>query len=369
MCARSHVVPINPSRASHHNSIPRLKIAASEKAVEIRLFIQRAIEEDLPTYMWSDSEAALKMINNSTTKFKAFFSNHLSKIHAGRSPTEWRYVDSAQNPADLTSRGIKAEDDEKWHFFHYGPDFLRKPESQWPKTVLQRPHTVNVAAVLTESAEREKKENIWTIVAEKRSAWANKCHLIATIKKTAERWRKKAKARTRSANSTIGSIFPIRLAEIVEAEQDLVKGIQRKHFSEEMDQLKSQGKITADCQATIKGRKINALRRLNPFVHDNDHLCVGSRLLNASISADAAFPLILPPKDENTKALIRHVHENKQHAGPKHTLCHLRQRFWINQGLQAVKSVISRCTSCQKRFKAPATQQMAPLPAMRVCVR
>ena len=42
ICARSHVIPLNPARALHHNSIPRLELTAAEKAVEIRLFIQRA---------------------------------------------------------------------------------------------------------------------------------------------------------------------------------------------------------------------------------------------------------------------------------------------------------------------------------------
>ena len=73
--------------------------------------------------MWSDSEAKLKMINNKTTRYRLFFANRLSKIHANSNVDEWRFVDSANNPADCTSRGIAA--DEKWRFFHNGPKFLR----------------------------------------------------------------------------------------------------------------------------------------------------------------------------------------------------------------------------------------------------
>ena len=102
---------------------------------------------------------------------------------------------------------------------------------------------------------------------------------------------------------------------------------------------------------------------LNPFVDDDDILRVGSRLVNADISNDIKFPFILPPKDENVKSLIRHVHHNDFHAGAKHTLCQLRQFAWITRGLQAVKSVVHSCFRCQRNFKRHADQQMAPLPS------
>ena len=90
LCARSHVVPLNPSRASHHNSIPRLELAAAEKAVEVCLFVERAARK------------------------------------------EWQYVESSSNPADYASRGIYAHEVEKWKIFHGGPAFLHKDEAEWP---------------------------------------------------------------------------------------------------------------------------------------------------------------------------------------------------------------------------------------------
>merc|ERR1712228_913096 len=37
-----------------------------------------------------------------------------------------------QNPADLCSKGIKANDYKKWEFYHKGPSFLLLPTSEWP---------------------------------------------------------------------------------------------------------------------------------------------------------------------------------------------------------------------------------------------
>ena len=44
LCSRSHVVPLDSSRASHHNSAPRLELFACEKGVELRAFVERSVE-------------------------------------------------------------------------------------------------------------------------------------------------------------------------------------------------------------------------------------------------------------------------------------------------------------------------------------
>ena len=73
VCAKSHVVPLNPARASHHNSIPRLELAAAEKAVEVGLFIERAARRKFPRVVfWSDSVPVLHQIFDMTTCFKKY---------------------------------------------------------------------------------------------------------------------------------------------------------------------------------------------------------------------------------------------------------------------------------------------------------
>ena len=127
LTARSHVVPINAARASHHGSIPRLELTAADKATELRQLIETSMMRVFPrTVMWTDSQCVLKQIFDTTKNFKAFFSNRLSKIHAATDNKEWRYVDSKNNPADHASRGIQAHKMEKWDVFHNGPRFLKK---------------------------------------------------------------------------------------------------------------------------------------------------------------------------------------------------------------------------------------------------
>ena len=95
-------------------------------------------------------------------------------------------------------------------------------------------------------------------------------------------------------------------------------------------------------------------------------LRVGSRLINADISYEQKYPLILPPKDTVVRSMIRSTHLRLVHAGPKATLTVIRRKFWVNRGLQATKSVINACVNCQKRHKKPMDQKMAALPDYRV---
>jgi hypothetical protein len=53
-----------------------------------------------------------------------------------------------------------------------------------------------------------------------------------------------------------------------------------------------------------------------------------------------------------------------------HTLAALRNKFFIIGGRTTLRRVNSKCITCQKAFKKPKDQKMAPLPADRldVCV-
>ena len=112
--------------------------------------------------------------------------------------------------------------------------------------------------------------------------------------------------------------------------------------------------------------KSSKLHLLNPFVGKDGLIRVGTRILYADVDDQAKYPVILPRDDGNVKALVRAFHVNERHSGPKHVLTQLRQTVWILQGLQACKTVVNHCVKCQRAFKKPLEQKMAPLPASRV---
>jgi hypothetical protein len=120
-----------------------------------------------------------------------------------------------------------------------------------------------------------------------------------------------------------------------------------------------------DPDARPELRKQNSiLLSIDPFVDANGILRAGVRLeLSTVISFDLKCPMILPSHGEAIELLVRREHELQLHAGVNHTLASLG-------GRTTVRRVTTKCVTCQKAFKRPRDQKMAPLPIdrMDVCV-
>ena len=85
--------------------------------------------------MWTDSECVIKWVRDTKTRFTTFIKNRLMKIAELTKVDEWRYVPTADNPADDCSRGLDPSDD-KWERFFHGPEFLKDDESKSPNKEL-----------------------------------------------------------------------------------------------------------------------------------------------------------------------------------------------------------------------------------------
>ncbi|MGL4647085.1 MAG: hypothetical protein ACRCVL_08375, partial [Cetobacterium sp.] len=48
---------------------------------------------------WTDSTSVLKYIQNETSRFKCFVANRVAEIQKVSETTQWRYVNSFNNPA------------------------------------------------------------------------------------------------------------------------------------------------------------------------------------------------------------------------------------------------------------------------------
>jgi hypothetical protein len=226
--------------------------------------------------------------------------------------------------------------------------------------VLKRDPAVYVNAIVTEPERNF--SSFFDEATKKCSSWHTKIRRIAFILRITTIWKLSSKAKTRATKATIPSSSCISKCELERAEILLITEIQYKHFALEIDALRKSSVNGPDARGHVT-KKSKSLRPHNPFVDKDGVLRVGSRILKANIASETKFPAILPPKDDVTITIIRHFHEMNHHAGPKFTLAASRQRYWINKGLQTTKSVIHRCMNCQRNFKSPMTQKMAPLPA------
>lgn len=61
------------------------------------------------------------------------------------------------------------------------------------------------------------------------------------------------------------------------------------------------------------------------------------------------------------------MHKQVMHGGVRETFTHIRQTYWIPQGRQLVKRIISKCVTCRKVEGPPfRSVPTPPLPQSRV---
>ena len=114
-------------------TIPRLELVAAVIGVDIVQFIQRETDLSISRVLyWTDSTSVLKYISNKIKRFHVFVANKISRILEASNPTEWRYVNTKLNPADLGSRGLLPNQLKAAELWFNGPTFLKDSENCWP---------------------------------------------------------------------------------------------------------------------------------------------------------------------------------------------------------------------------------------------
>ena len=113
-------------------SIPRLELCGAVQAVKVDAMLREELDVDLlPSTFWTDSHVVLGYIRNETRRFKVFVANRVGYILKYSEQTQWRYVSTDVNPADVISRGcLIGPLPPEWVS---GAKFLKRPQDSWIK--------------------------------------------------------------------------------------------------------------------------------------------------------------------------------------------------------------------------------------------
>ncbi|KAL5021845.1 hypothetical protein ScPMuIL_001000 [Solemya velum] len=107
---------------THGHTIPRLELCAAVLATEIAEIVRDQLDIQRDAFQFfSDSQVVLGYISNESRRFYIYVGNRVSKIRLFSKPSQWSFVHSECNPADIATRGLDASSlsQSKWIL---GPD-------------------------------------------------------------------------------------------------------------------------------------------------------------------------------------------------------------------------------------------------------
>ena len=123
-------------------TIPCLELLSNLTASRLLKSMSQALHNDVridEVFNWTDSMISLWWITNTDKEYKQSVENRVAEIRRNSPPEQWRYSPTADNPADIASRGIRSIELKESSPWLHGLDFPSKSDEQWPvqPTVVQ----------------------------------------------------------------------------------------------------------------------------------------------------------------------------------------------------------------------------------------
>lgn len=328
-------------------TLPRLELCAA-------VLVSKLLRSVMATYgiettdncvMWSDSQVTLSWIRKAPRNWKTFVANRVSAIQSITPPDRWRYVPTAENPADCLSRGVFPAELVAHHMWLHGPAWVAADESRWPKDerkeethLDERVAATCMIAVCADDGDE---------LLQRYSSLGRLLRITALVCRFAQNCRAVPAMRRRGI---------VTVSELREALLLWVLRVQSADFADE---------ITC-CLRNVDMPKSSKLRKLKPYLDGKGMLRLGGRLRNADLSEDAAHPVVLMGTNPLTSLIITDAHLMLLHGGAQVMLNYIRQRYWILGARGRIRNHVRSCITCFRQQPRSEVQQMGDLPRVRV---
>ena len=330
------------------HTIPRLELCASVLAVEMSQFVVEHLDTHIDSMKYyTDSKVVLGYICNESRRFFIYVANRVERIRRFTTPSQWNYVPTDRNPADLATRCLPADElrDSVWL---KGPKHLlvndQEHETSEHEHLLIDPNEDK--EIRPTCLKTECKPWLNTKRFERFSDWNRMVEGVALLKRFVA-YRKQDKS----------LILQKSLSYHQKAENFIIKAVQKEVYADEIACLRSNQPLP----------KNSSILTLRPFIDNEGILRVGGRLRHSQVDTIYKNPILVPGKHHIATLLVRRCHQLVAHQGRHFTEGKIRSMgYWITGAKRLVSSIIHNCFICRKLRGKTQYQVMADLPADRL---
>ena len=331
-------------------SLPKLELLAAVLCARLVIFTKKVLKlaDCTKLFCWSDSQVTLTWIRGEPHRWKTFIANRVMQIHELTDPAVWGFVSGSENPADLVTRGISAQELIDSHCWLQGPEFLKEASDIQNELRIDDSNTLFCTVEQGAISLLSRDENSICTALFEVNRWNSFTKAIRIVS-----WVMRFLHNIKPACVKLAG--NLTLEELTEAKLKLLCCVQRQHYVSEFTSLLSDTKIP----------KSSPIYRLNPFIGVDGLIRVGGRLEFAQMSFEEKHPVILP-KCHLSLLLVQFYHTIMKHAGVSSLVAAVRRQYWIVSLRTLAKRVKRECISCQKQDALACDQATAPLPEDRI---
>ncbi|XP_011686440.1 PREDICTED: uncharacterized protein LOC105449136 [Wasmannia auropunctata] len=320
LCSRSRVAPLKAV------SLPRLELSAALLLARLIVKVSQSLN-----------------VMHSTSRRWAVVANRVGEIQRLTRIESWRHVGSAENSADILSRGLGPSQLAAAVMWWHGPAFLLADEDRWPindftrlKELPEERKIISTAATIDQCTVGE--------LLNRCSNLNKACRILAYCLRFVKR--------NRSKESTLS----VSASEVTYALSILCRVVQKQAFAAEIKALNEDHTVNSSSR----------LISLSPFLDETGLIRIGGRLRQSDLSFNTRHPILLPRDHRLTYLVIEHEHLRNKHAGTQATMASIRERFWPLLLQSTTRQIIQKCIICFRAKPRLSEAIMGALTSSRV---